>query len=233
MKKIMFNDRYGLHDAVMNGTKTMTRRIVPQSVLDAVKDYQEKYYAATLSSISVEDAILNMVGPERMFNCAFQIGEIVAIAQRYKDMALHVYDKRLVRLDKEDGTEPEPLDRLDTLLYLQSLKGFNNKMFVKAEWMPHHIKITGIHVERLQDISDEDCLKEGIFYDKEGGSVIGWPFAVPFYYAFQGNKSKETGKLLHYSRVRDAFLTLIDKVSGKGIWKSNPLVFVYEFERID
>ena len=29
MKKIMFNDRYGLTQAVLNGRKTMTRRIVP------------------------------------------------------------------------------------------------------------------------------------------------------------------------------------------------------------
>ena len=28
----------------------------------------------------------------------------------------------------------------------------------------------------------------------------------------------------------EAFAALIDKVSGKGTWKSNPWVFVYEFE---
>lgn len=28
----------------------------------------------------------------------------------------------------------------------------------------------------------------------------------------------------------DAFATLIDKVSGKGTFDSNPWVFVYEFE---
>ena len=29
MKKIMFNDKYGLTQAVLEGRKTMTRRIVP------------------------------------------------------------------------------------------------------------------------------------------------------------------------------------------------------------
>lgn len=220
MKKIMFNDRYGLHDAVMNGTKTMTRRIVPQSVLDAVKDYQEKYYAATLSSISVEDAILNMVGPERMFNCAFRKGEIVAIAQKYKDMALHVYNKRLVRLDKEDGTEPEPLDRLDTLLYLQSLKGFNNKMFVKAEWMPHHIKIKSRRLEHLQDISDEDCLREGITHVETG---------INHY----GVRDTVIGTTYYFYTPREAFAFLIDRIGKRGTWDSNPYVFVYKYERID
>lgn len=35
-------------------------------------------------------------------------------------------------------------------------------MFVKAEYMPHQIRITGIHCERLQDISDTECLEEGV-----------------------------------------------------------------------
>lgn len=30
----MFNDKYGLTQAVLEGRKTMTRRTVPQSVLD-------------------------------------------------------------------------------------------------------------------------------------------------------------------------------------------------------
>lgn len=31
MKKIMFNDKYGLTKAVLDGSKTMTMRIVPQT----------------------------------------------------------------------------------------------------------------------------------------------------------------------------------------------------------
>lgn len=40
--------------------------------------------------------------------------------------------------------------------------------------------------------------------------------------------------------VKDAYLTpkmafeeLIDKVSGRGTWESNPIVWVYEFELVD
>ena len=35
------------------------------------------------------------------------------------------------------------------------------KVSVRAV-VQHQIRITGIRVERLQDISDEDCLREGI-----------------------------------------------------------------------
>ena len=31
---------------------------------------------------------------------------------------------------------------------------------------------------------------------------------------------------------REAYAALIDKISGKGTWASNPYVFVYEFELV-
>ena len=34
MKKIMFNDRYGLTKAVIEGRKTMTRRLVPWALTE-------------------------------------------------------------------------------------------------------------------------------------------------------------------------------------------------------
>lgn len=36
-----------------------------------------------------------------------------------------------------------------------------------------------------------------------------------------------------YNTPRDAFSALIDKVSGKGTWESNPYVWVYEFKLFD
>ena len=33
-----------------------------------------------------------------------------------------------------------------------------------------------------------------------------------------------------YGSIRDAFAGLIDWVSGKGTWESNPYVYVYGFE---
>lgn len=36
-----------------------------------------------------------------------------------------------------------------------------------------------------------------------------------------------------YCTPRDAFEVLMDKVSGKGIFQSNPYVFVYEFKLFD
>lgn len=95
--------------------------------------------------------------------------------------------------------------------------GWNNKMFVKAELMKQFIKITNVKVERLQDITGEDCLKEGIEEHLKGVQ-----------YGFSSN----IGYIGQYPFVtpREAFASLIDRVSGKGTWDSNPWVWVYEFE---
>jgi hypothetical protein len=83
--------------------------------------------------------------------------------------------------------------------------------------MPHRICITDIKVERLQDISEEDCLRECIVKTE---CVAPYGFPV-------GN-----GKWKNYRTPQDAFACLIDKVSGTGTWNSNPLVFVYSFKLI-
>lgn len=186
MKKIMFNDKYGLTDAVLEGRKTMTRRIVPQSVVD---NY-------------IYDTDPTIIDAAR-----FEIGEVVAIAQSYKSIFEKSLNYALPRYHWLD-------DHIDE-------KGFENKMFVKAGEMPHHIKITDIKVEKLQNISDEDCLKEGIF---EWGDPFHEDRVEDFGFF---------GATKHYLTPKEAFAALIDKVSGKGTWENNPWVFVYEFDLID
>ncbi len=95
-------------------------------------------------------------------------------------------------------------------------------MFVRADLMPHHIRITNIKIERLQDISNEDCLKEGVYEDSGDDE-----FPPSIFYEFEGKKDDG------FDTPREAFAALIDKVSGKGTWESTPYVFAYEFELVD
>ena len=109
------------------------------------------------------------------------------------------------------------------------MAGYKNKMFVKGDDMPHHIQITSIRVEHLQDISDEESLKEGIWDS--------WPFPnsknkPENCYACYVN-CRSTDYRDWFNTPRDAFAALIDKVSGEGTWESDPLVWVYEFKLID
>lgn len=193
----MFNDRIKLTAAVLEGRKTMTRRVIkcPKNY-DDFKVYKTAYGEHRFLLCDAAGFLVDEIDWREL--ARYQVGEIVAIAQRYCDI-LHC-------ADVPKGEE----------------KGWGNKMFVKAELMPHHIKITGITVERLQDISDEDCLREGI-----------GTFKSPYYFDPCYHLPITSDKVIYYKTPREAFAALIDKVSGKGTWDSNPWVFAYEFKLID
>ena len=139
MNKIMFNDRYGLTQAVLDGKKTMTRRIVPIDLYN-----QTDWKAVAEGDL---EAVVDGEGYYHdIRNCGkYRVGEEVAIAQSYEAIGL---------------TFISPPDTQWGCTY--EMQGYGNKMFVRADLMPHRIRITNIKVERLQDISDEDCLKEGV-----------------------------------------------------------------------
>lgn len=126
MKKIKFNDKCGLTEAVLEGRKTQIRRPTKSpkkfgkiSVSDHViaRDMFGEYYSYLVDGRGheIEGSFLKPF---------YSIGEEVAVAQ--------------------------------------SQKGIKNRRVVKADMLPHRIRITGIRIEHLHDISEDDCIKEGV-----------------------------------------------------------------------
>lgn len=183
MKKITFNDEFGLTESVLEGRKTQTRRMVGGGKIynSATDEMYHGELSETYKNILV-----------KRFS-QYQIGEEFAVAQSYSEC-----NRAACLLDS---------------------KGWNNKMFVKADLMPHRIKITNVRVERLQDISEDDCMKEGIM---RGEFINTWDE-----YYFEHGDNHITAKT-----PCEAYKKLIDRVYGKGTWDSNPWVFVYDFELV-
>lgn len=203
MKKILFNDRFVLTQAVLNGRKTMTRRICKDQSWSKSDILAFNYDRLTL-----------MTPPN------YLIGDVVAIGQSYETLA----NSGCCYLDKM-------MDGALSMKKEYAGAGYKNKMFVKAELMPHHIKITNIRVEHLQDISDEDCMREGVVKNTIGYYVDGLKCKD---WEKESHIEMENGETLKlFPTPREAFAALIDKVSGKGTWDSNPLVFCYSFKLID
>lgn len=207
MKKIMFNDKYGLTEAVLSGKKTQTRRIIPKDFFTWQWDFDGEILRWEDCNGDWHDV--------RESKFAFHKGEIVAIAQSYKNAGVLFLPEE----DDEFGCHDFPAEQTH---------GWNNKMFVRADLMPHQIRITNVRVERLQDISDEDVLKEGFELEKVnenmGNCLSHWEYELLY--------EDKLGRPLWFSdrSAQEAFSRLIDKVSGNGTWESNPYVFVYEFE---
>jgi hypothetical protein len=200
MKKIMFNDKYGLTKAVLEGRKTQTRRIGYQGTFKRFCNCGFSMEGADRGKLCIND------GSEVVAKSKYKLGEEVAIAQRYIDL---VQNDEFYCLC---GIHGMPLE------CIKYEKGCDNKMFVKADLMPHRIRITNIRIERLRDINEEDSLAEGIV-DFESKINKAHFYSI-------------TDESATYGTAKKAYAKLIDKLSGKGTWDRNPLVFVYEFELI-
>lgn len=194
MQKIMFNDKYCLTDSVLAKRKTQTRRIITnKEMLEIIK----KFDSPASLFLVYDRFVFNPDLRKRFINnrkvMRYQMNETVAIAQSYADITPQADWANCMTRKEEIG--------------------WNNKMFVCAEDMPHHIRITKIRIERLQEISDEDCIAEGI-----------WKGLTYWYHGLANSP---------YRTAKEAYAALIDKISGKGTWKNNPYVFVYDFELSD
>ena len=193
MKKIIFNDKYGLTRAVLEGRKTQTRRIAYTGNATNID------CAICVEPKNIGRATL-FHGIDEIAHSRYCIGEEVAVAQAY-----------ICLINDRTYSDNE-------ILEMACSKGWINKRYVKADLMPNRIRITNIRIERLQDNSEEDCLAEGIV-DFESRINKAHFYSI-------------TDESATYGTAKKPYSLLIDKICGKGTWKSNPYVFVYEFELI-
>lgn len=82
------------------------------------------------------------------------------------------------------------------------------------------LEITGVRVERLQDISDRgpqnDCTAEGVFHSG---------MRVPTYGQWHGDGARSSEKWMYKK--------LWESINGQGSWEANPWVWVIEFRRVE
>lgn len=238
MKKIMFSEQYGLQQAVLEGRKTMTRRPLSKRAQDLLDAYTKGVCVvpecAIPDGVSIEEfaeqfakypgkVVITRKDTEATFTpskeeilekvltySTYKVGDVVAIAQRYSDIMPYLADSFY-------QSSPD---------YMKNKPGYKNKMYVNADLMPNKIRITKVRIERIQDISEDDCLREGI-YETEHHS-FGYPpserqktFHTKIYERYDA-----------FSTPKNAFAALINKLSGRKAWDDNPCVFVYEFELV-
>ena len=203
MKKILFNDKFLLTQAVLEGRKTQTRRICKEQIW------------AHSDIVNAENGIFHFEIPK------YKVGEVVAVAQSYETISNAISEteskeKAVFYCKVMKACFPNAITHKDK----EEIAGWYNKMFVRGDLMPNQIRITDVRVERLQDISDEDCLKEGV------RKVVNENGIYVQYYVGKGDNA------CSFENPRDAFARLINKVSKKDVWSENPYVFVYDFELV-
>lgn len=201
MRKIAFSDKFKLTDSILDGCKTQFRCVVPNNMISKiVNEFKDDYYENTLDTMSDIELINHYYFTEKLEKPPYVVGEKLAVAQTYESIINNeAFSARFQFL-------------------LDEIPGWKDNRKVKAEKMIHHINITSVRIEELQDISDDDCLEEGIeqivLDDNKKGSIT--------VYGYKATKEV-------WFTPREAFIQLINKVHRKNIWKENPYVFVFDF----
>lgn len=205
----MFSDDYFLTQAVLNRTKTVVRQklIIPTTFEGkGVYGFNVLTNSKGTQCVDLLDKEGNVIGN---WKPKYKVDETVAIAQPYKDIVNSMAEYRDIMF----GNSGKLLNG-----YKQ---GWNNKMFVESTLMLHHIKITDVKVELLQNISDYDIMREGVYQLYDNNKL------------FFISKANYKDAMLAFISTRDAFTYLIDKIMGNGTWKINPWVVAYSFKLVD
>jgi hypothetical protein len=201
-RPILFND--AMVRAILDCRKTQTRRVVkPQPVVDGrvfkwagPRPKARKNTGATF----INDPSAQHKDPLIAHSCPYgQPGDRLwvregarVIAKRHREIGI-VY-----RADGEARTVPYP----SRLAPAPLGKCLANGTYREASRIT--LEVTGVRVERLNEISETDAVAEG---------VMQW--------------------MLGPTSPRDDFRGLWESINGPGSWDANPWVWVVEFKRVE
>lgn len=187
--------------AILAGNKTQTRRIIPENIVDEYYSYDD-----WCTSVMPKDINCSRMFEKEFFmnKCKYSVGDILWVRETFIPTLAY-------------GT-----------VYSYIYKATNDLDCFRGRWKPSifmpkeacriFLKLTNIRVERLNDISENDSLMEGIqAFTKHNGlfkhGLDGWEWqSMPKY-------------------AKEAYKMLWEKINGKGSWDLNPYVWVYDFER--
>lgn len=196
--------------AILDGRKTQTRRI-------AVKTSQPRsVYVTDFDFKELKIEIENKHSGHRYWKqCPYGIpGDRLWVRETWSiaSVASHttpIHDKLVYRADFPDDYD---------MFGIPSRRWFPSIHMKRAD-SRILLEITGVRVERLADISEEDAAAEGIYND---GDVI--PFNGPWFV--------EPHDTHGYSTASDCYCALWEKINGAGSWMTNQWVWVVQFKQL-
>lgn len=198
--------------AILEGRKTQTRRLIkPQPTKQWAVEQGEKYLSgATEEGVTSKD----------MTNVDINIDNLLEDNPIKKGVILWVREKWR---NNDDIKEPY-LYKLnydteyDSFIENFELKKWGSPILMPKKAMRIFLKVTDVRIEKLQDITEKDAIKEGVemfedYVNRYKDYYHGTGFNLP--------------------SARKGFKSLWQSIYGIESWDENPWVWVYSFEWID
>ena len=221
--------------AILDGSKTQTRRIVkPQPIIqhigaDDIMTWcgPQWWMEATTRQADVPSSVIKEMLSASPYGPP---GDRLWVRETFRITTHTMEEARALTEDISSGTA---VDYRAT--YIETCKrelGFSQQEAEIADdfeqWRPSiHmprwasrilLEVTGVRVERLQDISDADAVAEGTPCYVCGGRMDG--------------RSESDCHCFHRKATASDYQNLWEQINGQGSWDANPLVWVVEFKRV-
>jgi len=211
-KPILFNTE--MVRAILDGRKTMTRRVIKvkapygQWQLEKCDHYRDQKYIDNLpEGVTASKGFLTY-GPFGGYvphkEPPYKIGDILYVRESWRSgWCEHFFYKADDETEKSTG-------------YSIKLK-WRPSIHMPKEAARIFLRVKNVRAERLQDITEEQAIKEGVLTVPERDKII--------IHDYNGNGHRTGFALLWDSTIPKKNLDLYG-------WNANPWVWVYEFERI-
>jgi hypothetical protein len=206
MKGIMFSK--GQIPAVLDGSKTMTRRVMKRQLAWEVRS----------PSIKMVDGVARFFTEGKLCTTPFwkpryAVGETVYLKEAWRAEEVEEYDGLDgIRYKADNCFIGIPPNREAAEAWLKVYDGDHPDRWKSPIYLPEwaaraKLKITAVRAERVQDITEEDAVKEGCPNRLCGTDII------------------------HEKIALRGFQLLWESIHGPGSWERNEWCWVYEFRR--
>ncbi len=234
-KPILFNT--SMVRAILNGSKTQTRRLIKRRYDNTVLEMKTDKYGTRLIEIQKDEEGVTFGKHEdgstwRKLRAyiepkpAYKAGDILYVRETWKQAT--------------GGTAGPGL--FDTILYKADEPQDTTGLMIEERWHPSihmpkeaariWLRVTDVRLQRLQDISYDDVQAEGMDMD-EWYEYDEWQHQTGDGLAADGISVKyETVRGFFGHKVWDATMQSLEQYEEYG-WDTNPWVWAYTFERID
>lgn len=215
MKEIPILFSTSMVQAILEGRKTMTRRTKGLDVINEKPDawvFQEVF--THVGKYEREKHIFRFVDGKGGFvdiPCPYgKPGDVLWARESFSEPVLY------------DGAEPDYLYKTDGDIQRWGGKPWKPSIHMPKAAARIWLQVTDIRVERLQDITEEDAIAEGILHDEIG------------FKDYDKERAKGYGHPDYdYPHVQDArlsFLSLWESINGFESRNANPWVWVVSFK---
>ena len=216
IRPILFNTE--MVQAILEGRKTTTRRIIKGANRNCY------FLGSNKQNTKVSFARTTTILPLRV-KIPYQVGDILYVRETWMIQSMKNFEKNIKFLYKAVPQELKEVhvsnQRYEDMLKFESKNGWQPSLFMPKEAARIFLKVTGVRVEKLQDITEEGAKAEGAYKLAQSNPT-----------KCVENKDVDNGSYLNgFKRVW--FKTLPKYYKDYATFEGNPYVWVIEFQRVE